>query len=318
LRRVGIAISLACALAVSSPIPTLRAQTLPQDAVNSPNNYPPPIPPREGPPPPGLSFQTAQEVALPGPLLEHPLRIDGDEIALPVAGGEGRVRLVPEPSFRVVPAREFTNGTFAEGDTNWVLSEDGLFRFRSLSEGRIEAEKLSEKTEEWRDAWTYRVGGAVLAAPVPDGGRLFFGSLDNQVYAVRADNGHLLWSVDVGARLSRPLAVWHGILQPDAEGEPPREYSLLIVVPDDGAGMVALDTYNGTRVAALRLPEFESGFVSPALVSPEIGVVVARQRYAPTDAVLMVYRLGIPEPPPDSDEEVAYNEATPSSDGETE
>jgi hypothetical protein len=92
----------------------------------------------------------------------------------------------------------------------------------------------------------------------------------------------------------------------------------LIVVPDDGAGMVALDSYNGTRVASLRLPEFESGFVSPALVTPEFGVLVARQKYAPTDAVLMVYRLGIPEPPPDTDEQVAYNDGTPSSDGEAE
>jgi hypothetical protein len=251
-------------------------------------------------------------------LLEHPLRLDGAEIALPVSGGEGRVRLVPEPTLRVVPVEGFASGSFAAGDPSWVLSEDGLFRFRSLPEGRIEAEKLSEKTEQWREAWSYRVGGAVLAAPVLDGNRLFFGSIDNQVYAVRADNGHRLWSVDVGARLSRPVALWHGVLQPNAEGEPPREYSLLIVVPDDGAGMVALDSYNGTRVASLRLPEFESGFVSPALVTPEFGVLVARQKYAPTDAVLMVYRLGIPEPPPDTDEQVAYNDGTPSPDGEVE
>jgi len=318
LHRVRIAICLAGALAVSSLILPFLAQTLPQDAVNSPNNYPPPIPPREGPPPPGLAFQTFQEVALPGPLLEHALRLDDDEIALPVAGGEGRVRLEPETSLRVVPAGEFSNGSFTEGDTTWVYAEDGLVRFRSRPEGGIEAERLVEKSEEWRDAWSYRVGGAILAAPVLDESRLFFGSLDNQVYAVRADNGHRLWSVDVGARVSRPLAVWRGVLKPDAEGEPAREYSLLIVVPDDGAGMVALDAYNGTRVATLRLPEFEPGFVSPALVSPELGIVVARQKYAPTDAALMVYHLDIPEPPPDSDEQVAYNDETPSPDGEAE
>ena len=145
-----------------------------------------------------------------------------------------------------------------------------------------------------------------------------FGSLDDQVYAVRADNGHRLWSVDVGARVSRPLALWRGVLQPEEEGEPEREYSLLLVVPDNGARLLALDTYDGSHVAVLELPEYER-LVSPALVADEVGVLVARQKYAPTDAALMIYCLGTAERPAtdtEADERVAYNETTPSPEGD--
>ncbi|MDX1388395.1 MAG: PQQ-binding-like beta-propeller repeat protein [Acidobacteriota bacterium] len=317
-RSLG-ALLVAGLLALTFAAPRISAQNLPTDAVNSPNNYPPVLPEREGPPPPRLVFLTMEEVALPGQLSEHPLAVEGEEITLPVAGGRAWVRLKPDPRVRVVPGATPVAGQ--GGDESWVYSEDGRARFRSLAEGRVEAEVYAPNKDEWRPDWSFRVGGAVLAPPVVDGERLFFGSLDDQVYAVRSDNGHLLWADDVGARVSRPLGLWRGELLPEEPDEIPREYALIIVVPDDGSTIQALDSHDGQRVAFLEMPEFEPGLVSPPLVDSEGAIVVARQKYEAADAALMVYRLAPPEPAPEADadeEQVAYNDPAPSPEGGSE
>jgi outer membrane protein assembly factor BamB len=128
------------------------------------------------------------------------------------------------------------------------------------------------------------------------GGRVLFGSLDNQVYAVRADNGHRLWALDVGERVSRPLALWHGTVE--AEGEM-REVDAVLVAPDDALALIALDVYDGTRLATFAVGTLPEGnaIVSAPLVASDGRVVVAHQGYAPEEAELLVLHLG-PAPSP--------------------
>jgi hypothetical protein len=75
--------------------------------------------------------------------------------------------------------------------------------------------------------------------------------------------------------------------------------------------MIALDPYDGSRVATLDLGSGEDTFVPPALVATDGTVVVARQMFEPSDASLAVYRLGPPESTADGPGELTYNEPDP-------
>jgi hypothetical protein len=121
-------------------------------------------------------------------------------------------------------------------------------------------------------------------------GRLIFGSLDNQVYAVRADNGHRLWAVDVGDRVSRPLALWHGVVE--SKGQP-REVDVVLVAPDDALSVLALDVFDGARLAVFPVKKLPEGnaLVSAPFVTPEGKVVIAHQGYAPEEASVVVLDL---------------------------
>src|SRR5437667_6229284 len=46
--------------------------------------------------------------------------------------------------------------------------------------------------------WKFRSGGRVTSSPVVAGGRVFIGSGDGQVYALRLDNGQKVWSFKTG------------------------------------------------------------------------------------------------------------------------
>ena len=43
------------------------------------------------------------------------------------------------------------------------------------------------------ERWSFAADGSVRFAPVVDGGRLFFGSDDGQVYCLNASDGSLVW-----------------------------------------------------------------------------------------------------------------------------
>jgi hypothetical protein len=111
---------------------------------------------------------------------------------------------------------------------------------------------------------------------------------------VKAHSGHRVWVTDLGARVSSPLIHWSGSIggDPSQEGKSPQqELSLILAVPNGGSELTALDSVRGQTVATLRLEDDEGKLVSGPLATPDGKIVVARQKYAATDASLMVYGL---------------------------
>jgi hypothetical protein len=277
----------------------------------SPDAYPPALPDREGPPQPELVFRQIEEIPLPGPLVQEALRLDDGTAILPVNGGWAIVTLDSTPSVRISDVHLTLERTFSDQPSEWVLSPDGRYRFRTEPAGRVVAQRSRRKG--WRKAWKRRIAGATLAAPVVADRRVFFGSLDNQVYALRDDNGHYLWARDVGARVSHPLTWWQGrIGPPDGAPETPAFVEMLLLVPDNGAGILALDPYDGTRLAILELPNEEDRLLPPVLPAGGGKIVVAVQKYDAAEAALLVFELA----PADSPGKVAYNAPDPSEDGD--
>src|SRR5262245_50866257 len=83
-----------------------------------------------------------------------------------------------------------------------------------------------------RRRWDYPVSDAVLAKPVVDGGRVYFGCRDGRCYAVDCEDGHLLWSHAVGGPIVSRTPVREG-----------RVYALA----SDGR-LDCLDARSGTRL----------------------------------------------------------------------
>ena len=73
--------------------------------------------------------------------------------------------------------------------------------------------------------------------------------------------------------------------------------TLVLAVPDDGGAIVALDAHTGAKVASYDLPDDGGTLVGDPLVTPDGRIVVARQKYTPEDASLMVFRLVPPRQP---------------------
>jgi outer membrane protein assembly factor BamB len=243
-----------------------------------------------------MTFRRVAEIPLPGPLRDEPLRLDDGTVRLPVNGGWAIVTLEPEPSVRISTTAPPGPDTGDENGPEWVVSDDGRFRFRAEAAGKVIAERNRRKG--WRKAWRRRIAGATLAPPLVSGRRLYLGSMDNQVYALRADNGHYLWAKDVGARISRPLTWWQGRV-----GEGPTFVELVLVVLDNGGSILALDPYDGSRLASLDLPTEEDRLLPPALVAGDGKIVVAVQKYEAAEAALLVFELAPPAPA----DNVAYN-----------
>jgi outer membrane protein assembly factor BamB len=259
-----------------------------------PNNYPPALPEREGPPP-RFVFASLGEIALPGPLAPSPAFVDGGRVAVPVASGVAHVApepdAVPEVRPAVVPAEE----------VGWVESMDGKRRYRTTQEGRVEAQERKSPRKRWKRDWKIVAPNSFLAQPVIVGPRLCYAGLDDLVTCVRASNGHRLFAVDVGDRISRPLGRW--------PKDPPEAAEILLVVPDDGASVIALDAYDGTRVATFDLPS-PGRFASPALVVGSDRIALARKGYQDEEAALVLLSL-TPAPAPKPRRGVPYNEASP-------
>ena len=145
----------------------------------------------------------------------------------------------------------------------------------------------------WNKAWKRKVQASTPAPPALAGERLLFGALDNQVHAVRSANGHRLWASDVGGRVSTPLTVWRNDYAEELSAIP-RPVELVLLVPDYGASVIALDTHDGTRIATLELPREENRILAPVLATGDAKIVLAVQRYAPSDAALVVFELQPP------------------------
>jgi hypothetical protein len=270
-----------------------------------PNNYPPALPNRHGPAP-ELVFELLGEVALPGPLGGSPAWVSDDRVAIPVASGLARV--APEPGAQPTVGPEEPPPTRAE----WLVAPSGTRRYRATPEGIVEAERWSTTRKRWVHRWRIVAPNSLLAMPVLLGPRLCYAGLDDRVTCVRASNGHRLWAVDLGDRLSLPMTRWPAA-SPAADAAPVGdravEGTILLVVPDDGASVIALDAFDGRRVARFDLPPTHR-FASPAMVLGGDRIAVARKGYTDQEAFLVLLRL-VPPPKPAAPGAVPYNGASP-------
>jgi hypothetical protein len=252
---------------------------------SQPNNYPPALPARRLPGP-ALVFERLGEVALPGPLGGRSgFMVDG-LVVIPVAGGWARVAPEMDATPSIVPELDVPE------TSEWLPSSDGKRRYRTTEEGLVEAQRRSRLHKDgWVKSWRIIAPNSIMAPPILLGPRLCYAGLDDRVTCVRASNGHRLWAVDLGDRLSRALTCWPACGGVAVEGE------VLLVVPDDGASVVALDAYDGRRIASFDLPATQR-FASPALVVSGERIAIARKGYDDKDAALVLLKLTPPPAPP--------------------
>jgi hypothetical protein len=306
--RAGIAATLLAA----SILPAAAQVFLPPPV--DPNLYPPALPPRKGTAPPPLEFKLRADLPLPGPLPgESPRLVDGT-VEIPVHGGVAVAEVAPgvPPKLETRP-QDSPPAKTQELASVWLVSPNGAYRYQSLPEGRIVAEKRSRfRRSGWRKKWSLRIAGATLAPPLVLDRRVCYASLADDVTCVRADNGHRLWSSDVEDRVSRRLGLWTGTVEARTEkGEATQvKERLILVVPDGGDALIALDPYDGKRRATYELAAGDGKLASEPLVTAEGIVVVARQGYTPSDAALSLLEIvpGEKSPPPAQPGAVTYND----------
>ncbi len=269
----------------------------PAPSTDTPNRYPAPLPARKGPAPPPLAFRLDTRIPLPGPLPgSGPALDEAGKIRIPVAGGIARVapgtgaeaEISPMPAEQDPPA---VNDPNAE----WVLSPEGKQRFRTLREGRVLAEKKGFFfRKKWHSDWKLKTPSATPGPPLVTGKRVFFASLDDQVYSVLRGNGHRAWAVDVEDRVSRPLALWRGAVPGPAPQDGTEvkagNLEMILVVPDSGTLLIALDSYDGTRLASYDVPPDHGRIVGPALALADGRVAIACQGYVPQGASLVLLK----------------------------
>jgi outer membrane protein assembly factor BamB len=242
-----------------------------------------------------LVFERLGEIALPGPLGEQPGFLADGLVVLPVDGGWARMSPEADATPSIVSAVE------QPARSEWVTAQDGKHRYRTTQEGLVFAEHRSHVHKTWVKSWRIVAPNSIMAPPILLGPRLCYAGLDDRVTCVRASNGHRLWAVDLGDRLSRGLACWPACGGPTVDGE------VLLVVPDDGASVIALDAYDGRRIATFELPANQR-FASPALVAAHERIAIARKGYGDKEAALLLLRL---TPPPPGAPPVPYNGASP-------
>lgn len=275
---------------VASEPSTAQTQTYSADPFQ---DLPPTSRRADGPALPKMAFLLEAEIPLPGPLPGAGPRLRGELIEIPVAGGT----VLTRPTSDAIPSLIASQDALqADPEASpWVEHALGRFRYRAVTGGAIQAQRSCKRCKSgWKRIWKLRVPGNTLAPPLLDERHLYFGSLDNRVYCVKARNGHRVWVTDLGARVSSQLVRWRGSIGGDPLDEaasPPREVSLILAVPDGGSELTALDSEGGQPVARLRLEDDEGKLVSGPIATPDGKIVVARQKYAATEASLMVYRL---------------------------
>jgi hypothetical protein len=270
---------------------------------------------------PQLVFRMHADIPLPGPLPGgSPRAVDSLRVHVPVHGALAVTLLERDAAPVLVPLDPARRPSGPDDPPSpWVLSADGRQRYQTRPSGLVVAERCcSEFSGGWYRLWKLRLpAGTVVPPLLVDRRVLFVAALDNQLYALRARNGHRLWTAELGRRLSRPLACWTGGPKPAAgpgDHSAERRTSLILVVPDDGSELLALDAATGRKVATVRLPDGDGQIVGGPLSTAQGKIVVARQKYAESEASLLVFTLE--EPPaanvaadgttrsPDSDEDL--------------
>ena len=289
-RRIAIAV----ALLTITPAP---GQYGPTTGEVLPNNYPPPLPERLGPAP-KLRFELDREIDLEGPVAPTEAWADGDAVVVPLATGAALVS-VPDGE----PARTAEPPTPpANPSGEWIVNATGTRRYRATAEGIIEAEKKRKGGKRWKKSWKIVAPNSTPAPPILMGPRLCYAGLDDRVTCVKAKNGHRLWTTDLGDRLSRPIARWPSASASRVAPKPGDraiEGEILLAVPDNGASMIALDAYDGRRLATYDLPA-AARLVSGPLVFSDDGIVAVREAFDKRQVAVLVLRLVHNEAPPTS------------------
>jgi len=246
---------------------------------------------------PNMAFALLAEIPLPGPLPGSGPRLNGEDVEIEVAGGTAVTPPVPDAIPRVDSWDVDPEGP--PEPYAWI-GDGGNRRFRSIEGGWIAAERRCKRCKKgWKKKWKLRAAGNTVAPPLVGDGRVFFGTLENRIYGVKAKNGHRLWSTEVDGRASRPLVLW--IPPPDAtiedvgpHLETPEDASgsnVVLVVTDAGREVIALDARTGQRIAAIQIVPAEGRFVSVPLALPSGKIAVAQQKYNENEAALRIYRL---------------------------
>lgn len=234
----------------------------------------------------GFALRSVTEIPLPGPLPPGGPAWDGARVAIPVAGGIARVHPVAGATPQISTEPLVLPVVNLEA---WAVDERGRIRCRVEPGQAIQAEQRCRQCDTgWRNAWNLRVAGTTPAVPLLVDGRIFFGAMDNRIYAVKARNGHRVWVSNVAGRISRRLVLWREPALPDPAREP---LTLILVVPDGGSRLLAISGRTGSEAASLKLAENEGTFVGVPLIAPDGTLIAARQKYEKTDASLVVYRL---------------------------
>jgi hypothetical protein len=290
-RRAALA-AVAAVLLTMAPAPAQYGQP---GTEALPNNYPPPLPVRQGPAP-KLKFELAREIALTGPVTAPEPWADGETLLVPLESGAARV----DPRVETPPETGVTAEPPSDPNGAWIVNADGTRRFRATAEGIVEAQKKRKNGRKWRHSWRIVAPNATPAPPILMGPRLCYAGLDDRVTCVKANNGHRLWTTDLGDRLSRPIARWPSASPARVTtktGDRTIEGEILLAVPDNGASMIALDAYDGRRLATYDLPT-EQRLVSGPLVFGDDGIAAVREAFDKTQVAVLVLRLVHNEAPP--------------------
>ena len=224
-----------------------------------------------------IAWTSEARLELPGPLgARGPIRV-GESLLVPTAKALFEARLDPEPRWIEPSAALPEQPGLSE---RWSLADDGRARARIDARGRLELQRKCDRCRRgWRTRWRLRLPATAEVAPVLGPQRVFVGTLDNRVYAMRRKNGHRLWSADVGARVRRPLAL--------VEGD-------VLVVPGSGERLLRLAAPDGSRRDTWSAPA--GATIVGAPVALDAGrIALALQGYESADARLEIFAPSSPE-----------------------
>jgi outer membrane protein assembly factor BamB len=208
---------------------------------------PPPVANAHWPQAGGFPDHAMQHLALSGELKQIWQAAVGD-------GADGQSRLTAEPIVyeRSVYTMDLVSKVSAfdidTGRRRWqvdVLTEDEEGAFGggvAYYDGRLYvttgfAQVIALNAENGEETWRVSVPGPMRAAPTVTGGRVFAVSIDNQMHALSADDGRLLWS---HAGITEAAGLFGGA-SPAVDGD-------IVVVPYSSGELVALRVENGRAV----------------------------------------------------------------------
>jgi len=246
------------------------------------NHYPPVLPKREEAPPPPLAFRIVATIPLTSRLTGEAPTSDGRRMLVPVMDGtaqvdlEGAVAAVTVVSEAPQPPPQ---------PPLYVYSTEGKRRFASFPDGTVVAQH--RRGSGWRPEWRRTLPAPSVAEPLLADGRLFVGALDAQVHSLQPENGHLLWAVDVGERIARPVVLWQGTLPGSltAGGIP---VAVLLVVGQEGGTLLGLDPYDGRTLATFELKATEGRFATGIATTPDGRIAIGRETYASPEGDLLL------------------------------